>query len=225
MIYENLSGSGTGFTIANAPINSDLFFLVFLGHFCTRVASSPGVGEYTLSGTTLTLGFTKDTGDELYCWSETLATRALLVGTVSGAKNGSNKNFTLSESIPSGTEPILVHNGMPLNPTGTGTNHYARTGGGFTLDAAHPAPDVGDQLDIYVAVTGAASGLFHILTLSGACMGRYSPSILSMDRCGTTRWMGTYNSRQWSVSAPIVSRRGKSGRLRARRRLLTNGYR
>lgn len=167
MIYQSFGSlTGTSFTLAATPLSADHVMVVFLGHILRRVALSPQVGEYTLSGTALTLGMSKGASDELYLWYMTSGTQMLIPATISGLKNGSNKVFTISNSIPAGTEPILIHNALILNPTGTGVNHYARSGATFTLNASHPAPAASDSLFIYVAATNPTTAAFAPLTIT-----------------------------------------------------------
>lgn len=166
MIYANHPGIlPVPFALGTVPASPDHVFLVYLAQLCHRVTSSPAVNEYTISGQDVTLGFTPDTGDELWSYTEPITTRGLILATVTGFKNGSNRVYTIAEAIPSGTEPIVMHLGLILHKTGTGVNHYARSGTTFTLDAAHPAPEANDPFFIFVAATQTA-GIFHTLTLT-----------------------------------------------------------
>ncbi len=69
-IFDSLSGtkddSNKTFTIANSPLG-----VVVLNHnnaLVTEVASSPGVGEFSISDKTITMGLAPSSGDSLVAW-------------------------------------------------------------------------------------------------------------------------------------------------------------
>lgn len=63
---ETTTGARTTLTLTHTPKSAAVLIVCYCGQVLRRVVAGPGQGEYTWSGTTVTLGFTADDGDWLY---------------------------------------------------------------------------------------------------------------------------------------------------------------
>lgn len=64
-----VNGSNVTFTLASTPVSGSV--QVFVGGVQQRPQSSPGLGECSVSGTTLTMGWAPPTGARLWVHYET----------------------------------------------------------------------------------------------------------------------------------------------------------
>lgn len=63
---ETIAGARGSMTLSQTPVGTWALKVFYNGQLCRRVAAGAGVGEYTWSGTTVTLGFTAADGEWLY---------------------------------------------------------------------------------------------------------------------------------------------------------------
>lgn len=166
------------FTLSQASITGGVTFFVHNGLVLEEVALSPGMNQYTLSGTTVTMGVAPDAGDTLTAFISTSGQHGLALTEVVGAQNGSNTLFTLGSAPPSGSNVILVFNGMVQEEVGAapGVNQFTISGTSITFGLA---PNSADVLVAYIQET--ATVLFREVVLVGEQNGgnvRFTSSFL-----------------------------------------------
>ena len=83
------------------------------GSRLVEVESGPGAGEYTVSGTTVTLGVAPDTGDTVQTFVS--ASDDVILGEVpTGTMDGSNTTFTIAGTPSDAGNVAVYHNGVRL---------------------------------------------------------------------------------------------------------------
>lgn len=129
----SINGSNTAFTLSGTPVANSLLF------FWNGQMLKGGGVDYTLSGTTVTMVTTPQTGDKIIALYPTVASGTFHGETPSGTLNGSNTSFTLSSS-PDTNSLSFSWNGQIL--TGGGID-YTLSG---TIVTMVIAPQSGDIL-------------------------------------------------------------------------------
>lgn len=143
VFHEALTGTGTGpFTLANTPITGSERL-----HFNTlrlvRVAASPGLNEYTISGASITLGFSKQASDVFLADYDRTGTDThghIWAEPVTGTGTGP---FPLGNTPVAGSE-VLSFNTIRLVRvvSSPGVNEYTISGKDVTLGFSKQASDV-----------------------------------------------------------------------------------
>lgn len=141
--HEVPTGSGTSWALLVSPVSgSDEVYVN--GLQLRRVASSPGLGEYSISGAAITTGFALGGSDAIWAHYEvsTGSVHAHLLHQGLTALGG--PDYLLPSTPLSGSEEIYV-NGVQLRPVVSGPlpGEYAITGSAVTLGWTL---DVGDRV-------------------------------------------------------------------------------
>lgn len=158
------NSSNTAFSLAEASTAGGSTFIVHNGLVLQSVAASPGANQYTLSGTTLTLGLAPDAADSLFAFVTTSLRHGMTTTTLTGTQNGSNTVYTLGTAPPASSHLFLAFNGLVQEEVAAapGANQFTISGTTVTLGLA---PDSSDVLVAYIQES--ATVFFHELTLTG----------------------------------------------------------
>ncbi len=138
--HEALVGAGTGFTLGATPVaGSERVY--WNGIRLRRVVSSPSLNEYTISGTTITLGFFKDSADSLVAAYNT-TTDTTHAHSYHVALSGTGTSFTVPITPLAGSVR-LIWNRLRLRQVGAspGLNEYTISGTAMTLGFSKDAAD------------------------------------------------------------------------------------
>lgn len=166
-LNETPNGIITSFTLAEDTVEAELVIGVYEGFILRKVASSPGVGEYTKSGTAVTMGFAPATGSSFYFFIQTATTKGLGLYEVQGTKNGSNTAFTLPVAVPAGSDVILLHTNRVAEQVASspGLGQFTRSGTAITWNSTFP-PQAGDVLRAYIEEDEISGANFALVTLT-----------------------------------------------------------
>lgn len=143
----------TSFTLAEAPVSGGWVWIIHCNLLLARVASAPGVGQYTIAGTAVTCGTAPDATDGLFAFIQiTALTTGLTRVALTGAKNTVNLVFTLPLAVPSNSHAVIILNGLFLEEVASAPDltQFTITGQTITLGSA-PGPR--DELIAYIEQT------------------------------------------------------------------------
>lgn len=130
---EVLAGTGTSFTLGGTPVaGSEQLFLD--GKLQLRVGSSPGEGEYTISGAAITTGTSVTGASTLWAYYRTaVASSHTHAGPEVPSSLGANQ-WQLGTTPTSGSEQVFVDGQLQLRVTaGPGQGEYTISGAVVTL--------------------------------------------------------------------------------------------
>lgn len=115
------NGSNVTFKLALTPVLGSLI-LVHKNLFVTRVASGADVGEYSISGQTITMGLAPDSADRflaIYCAISDPGGRTWFTEDLAGTKDGANDLFSISKKVI--PESLIVsHKNLFVDPVPAG---------------------------------------------------------------------------------------------------------
>lgn len=137
---EALTGTGTSFMLAATPIagSEALWFNTIR---LVRVGSSPGLNEYTISGDTITLGFSKATGDVLIA-DYRVSTPTNHVHVQQETISGTGTSVSLSQTPIADSEVLFMNLIRLLRVASSpGLNEYTISGAAITLGMSKAAGD------------------------------------------------------------------------------------
>lgn len=149
---EDLSGTKNGtnvtFTISQAPTGA-VIMIIRSGVALEKVASAPGLMQFSISGTTITLGNAPLAGEDLWTFMQ-IGGSGFVIENLTGTKDGSNKAFTISSQV-TGNTAVAIHAGVGLRrvPGTPTTQQCAISGMDVTVGTA---PKSGDALWIFQAI-------------------------------------------------------------------------
>jgi len=192
------------FSLSNIPIyGTDI--LCANGARLRRVGSSPGLNEYTITGSEVTLGFTKAASDFLVAdYRVQPNTRRI----VNEQLVGTGTSFALSSTPDVGTE-VLTRNTIRLRRVGAspGTNEYTISGASITLGIAVVA---GEYLVADYDVTQSPVSHTHVygeeLTGTGTSFALANTPVVGSE----VLWFNTIRQRR-VVAAPSTNEYTISG--------------
>ncbi len=139
-------GLNTVFTLANTPSSVTEVGVYLSGARLERVASSPGFMQFTLSGTTLTLGLAPSSTDGFFVDYILQATTATpVIGEIpTGVKNGSNTAFSLANTPVDADSVGLFLSGIRLERVGAAPGFMQFTLSGTSI-VTGLAPNASDS--------------------------------------------------------------------------------
>jgi len=192
-LNETPNGVLTSFTLAQDTVETNLVLGVYEGFLLRKVAASPGQGEYTKSGSAISMGFAPATGSSFYFFIQTDPTKGLGLYEVGGSKNGSNTAFTLPVAVPAGSDVILLHTNHVAEQVASspGLGQFTRSGTAITWNSTFPPQD-GDRLVAYIEEAEISGVNFALVTLTPtanplvydtdiASSDTFSPTLLAID--------------------------------------------
>jgi len=140
--HEEISGTGTAFTLANAP-TADSEHLYMNTLRLRQVAATPGLNEYTISGASITLGFSKGAGDYFVADYDYAYSSDQHSHISNYALTGTGTSFNLPETPTTGSEK-LYFNLLRLRrvTSSPGINEYMISGVAITLGFSKGASDM-----------------------------------------------------------------------------------
>lgn len=138
---EILTGAGTAFTLSRTPVTGSEV-LTYNTLRLRRVASSPSVNEYTISGASVTLGFTKGAGDSLLADYDVTQVPAEHVHVYSEELTGTGTSFSLASTPAAGSEVLWFNTVRQRRVAASpSVNEYTISGAAITLGMSKEASD------------------------------------------------------------------------------------
>jgi hypothetical protein len=166
---ESPDGAITSFTLDTTPATGGLVWIIHNGQILKVVASGPGVGECTVSGTAVEVGLAPTAADSFWAYVQDNIQNTIRRTEITGAIDGANKSYTIA-SIPAGTNVLVVFNGLVCEQDATPeANEFSFTAGSSGTDTVllWQAPFLSDELYVY-APTPANSATATFATTTSA---------------------------------------------------------
>jgi len=139
---ENMPGVGTVFTAAST-ITAGTEVVTLNTLRLVRVASGPGLNEYTISGSTITLGVATVAGDVLLIDYDTTVAAVAHTHTYHEALTGTGTAFSLAATPIVGSDALWFNTLRLVRvAAGPGLGEYTITGAAITLGFTKGASDV-----------------------------------------------------------------------------------
>lgn len=181
-VSEAPDGVRTTFTLTQDTVEAELIIGVYNGFLLRKVGASPGAGEYTKSGTSITTGFAPAAGSSFYFFIQTATTKGMGLHEIIGTKNGTNTSFSLPVVPPADSNILLLHTTRVAEEVASspGLGQFTISGAAITWNSVFP-PRAGDVLVAYVeedklstanfapiAFTATANPLVYVTNLSAS---------------------------------------------------------
>jgi hypothetical protein len=165
---ETPDGIITAFTLSSTPATGGLVLVVHNGQILKVVASGPGTGECTVSGTAVVVGLAPTSSDDFWAYIQDNIQTTIRRTELTGDIDGTNRQYTV-KSLESGTNLLVLFNGLAQKEVTTaGANQFSIASGSAGTDTVTLgiAPLRADEVWAYLPVpTDIAT---ETLTFTGA---------------------------------------------------------